>query len=66
MGQALIDKHFGHNVKSQETFQDTDVYYRLLDDDETEALNSGTMSDCEPRPGTFSFFFNRYDLLVPE
>lgn len=50
MGQALIDKHFGHNVKSQETFQDADVYYRLLDDDETEALNSGTMSNCEPRP----------------
>ncbi|CAG2211928.1 unnamed protein product [Mytilus edulis] len=50
MGQALIDKHFGHNVKSKETFQDADVYYRLLDDDESEALNSGTMSDCEPRP----------------
>ena len=50
MGQALIDKHFGHNVKSVETFQDANVYYKLLDDIETEALNSGTMSDCEPRP----------------
>ena len=57
MGQALIDKHFGHNVKSVETFQDANVYYKLLDDIETEALNSGTMSDCEPRPGNDRLLF---------
>ncbi|ESP05372.1 hypothetical protein LOTGIDRAFT_227994 [Lottia gigantea] len=50
MGQALIDNHFGHNVKSSETFEDKDVYYRLLDDDDEDALNSGGMSDCKPRP----------------
>ena len=41
MGQALINRHFGHHVKDQETFQDADVYYRLLDDDDSSALNAG-------------------------
>lgn len=49
MGQALIDRHFGHQIKNQETFQDAEVYYRLLDDDDTSALNAGP-SDCDPRP----------------
>lgn len=49
MGQALIDRHFGHQIKNQETFQDADVYYRLLEDDSTSALNAGP-SDCDPRP----------------
>ncbi|KAH3698494.1 uncharacterized protein LOC127862312 isoform X2 [Dreissena polymorpha] len=48
MGQALIDKHFGHHVKGGELFQDADIYYRLLEDDDTSALNSGS-SDCDPR-----------------
>jgi hypothetical protein len=30
MGQALIDKHFGHNVKSVETFQDANVFLNLF------------------------------------
>lgn len=51
MGQALIDRHFGHHVKkNSETFEDKDVYYKLLDDDESLALNAGSMSDCDPRP----------------
>lgn len=50
MGQALIDRHFGHQVKNVQTFQDADVYYRLLEDDDTAALNAGP-SDCDPRPG---------------
>ncbi|XP_064626576.1 uncharacterized protein LOC135487119 [Lineus longissimus] len=51
MGQQLIDKHFGHHVKHTETFQDDVVYYRLLEDDhETNALNAGSISDCDPRP----------------
>ncbi|XP_033738252.1 LOW QUALITY PROTEIN: uncharacterized protein LOC117325864 [Pecten maximus] len=51
MGQALIDKHFGHNVKSEEVFQDSpDKYYRLLEDDESTALNAGETSQCEPKP----------------
>ena len=51
MGQGLVDRHFGHHVKNQETFQDAEVYYQLLDDDDSSALNGGDMSDCEPRPG---------------
>ena len=51
MGQSLIDRHFGHQVKNADTFQDAEIYYKLLDDDDTAALNSGPMSDCEPRPG---------------
>ena len=51
MGQALIDRHFGHQVKDQETFTDSDAYFRLLDDDDSSALNSGELSDCQPRPG---------------
>lgn len=48
MGQALIDRHFGHQVKNQETFQDADTYFRLLDDDHSSALNAGDLSHCEP------------------
>ncbi|XP_046565783.1 uncharacterized protein LOC124274466 [Haliotis rubra] len=51
MGQQLVDKHFSHQVKTgQETFRDDKVYYRLLDDDDSVALNDiGQMSECEPR-----------------
>ncbi|XP_071117898.1 uncharacterized protein [Haliotis cracherodii] len=51
MGQQLVEKHFSHQVKSgQETFKDEKVYYRLLDDDDSIALNdAGKMSECEPR-----------------
>ena len=52
MGQALIDRHFGHQVKDQEKFEDRDVYYRLLEDDDNSALNAGS-SDCKPRPGDY-------------
>ena len=59
MGQALIDKHFGHNVVPDEIFQDAaDKYYRLLDDDESNALNAGEMSECEPRLGKIIMSFN--------
>ena len=51
MGQTLIDRHFGHQVQDKEIFQDADVYYRLLDDDDSSALNAGALSDCEPRAG---------------
>ena len=50
MGQLLIDRHFGHNVKDGETFQDDNSYYRLLEDDNSSALNAGPLSECEPRP----------------
>ena len=52
MGQNLIDSHFGHHVKREEDFQDAEVYYRLLEDAETTALNGGSVTMCEPRSGT--------------
>ncbi|KAK6188137.1 hypothetical protein SNE40_004387 [Patella caerulea] len=52
MGQELINKHFGNNVKNEETFRDDNVYYRLLDDTDDNALNSGAMSECKPRPAS--------------
>lgn len=54
MGQHLIDEHFGHHVKgkAKTTFKDSDsAYYRLLEDDESNALNAGDISECKPRPG---------------
>ena len=50
MGQALIDQHFGSDVKKSSEFKNDDTYYRLIEDDETMALNSGS-STCAPRPG---------------
>lgn len=48
MGQMLVDKHFGHNVKSANdvTFSADDTLYRLLEDDESSALNIGETSQC--------------------
>ena len=51
MGQNLIESHFGHHVKEAEVFQDADVYYRLLEDTETSALNGSSITQCEPRKG---------------
>ena len=63
MGQALINQHFGHQVANQEDFRDDDTYYRLLEDDDTTALNAGDVSHCEPRPGT-SYVCSLWCLLV--
>lgn len=64
MGQQLIDRHFGHNLKSEQVFHDDDVYYRLMEDDNTSALNGGVITECEPQSGRvinfecfFIFFF---------
>ncbi|KAK2164124.1 hypothetical protein LSH36_68g04032 [Paralvinella palmiformis] len=51
MGQALIDQHFGADInKYQIIFKDDETIYRLLEDDQSTALNAGTVSQCEPRP----------------
>ena len=51
MGQSLLDQHFGHNVKSEQVFKDDDTYYRLLEDDKSNALNAGETSSCQPTSG---------------
>ena len=61
MGQDLIDTHFGHHIKHDEVFQDAEVYYRLLEDAETSALNGGTVTHCEPRLGMIIIHINNDD-----
>ena len=52
MGNSLLEKHFSHSAKKDTTeFTDDDTLYRLLEDDESNALNADVSSDCEPRPG---------------
>ena len=52
MCQQLVTRHFGHNVKNDtENFQDDNSIYRFIEDDESNALNSGVKTQCEPRPG---------------
>ena len=54
MCKQLVEKHFGKSVKEkgQIEFRDDDTIYRFLEDDQTNALNSDIVSDCEPRDGT--------------
>lgn len=52
MCRQLVERNFGHSLEKgkQTEFRDDDSIYRLLEDDESTALNSGMSSDCEPRP----------------
>ena len=52
MCQNLIDRYFVKKLKSgnDQQFTDDNSYYRFLEDDESNALNSGMESLCEPRP----------------
>lgn len=52
MGQALISRHFGHSMppEPEEVFRPDDTIYRLLEDDDSDALNSGPISATEPLP----------------
>lgn len=51
MATELLARKFGSNVSEGGaalfTF-DASAYYRLLEDDEGEALNAGAASDCRP------------------
>ena len=54
MGKIFLEKHFLHSAKKDsENFKDDDTLYRLLQDDESNALNADVSSDCEPRPGIY-------------
>ncbi|XP_031549993.1 uncharacterized protein LOC116287451 [Actinia tenebrosa] len=53
MCQNLLERHFGHSIKKgdeEKGFTDDDTLYRFLEDDESNALNTGMGSLCEPRP----------------
>ncbi|KAJ7363529.1 hypothetical protein OS493_009684 [Desmophyllum pertusum] len=52
MCRQLVERNFGHSLEKGKAaeFKDDDTIYRLLEDDESTALNSGMSSSCEPRP----------------
>ncbi|XP_014667662.1 PREDICTED: uncharacterized protein LOC106809184 [Priapulus caudatus] len=52
MGESLIQQHFAHNVKRASKFTDDASVFRLLDDEQSGALNAGTMSECLPLPAS--------------
>ncbi|XP_065175504.1 uncharacterized protein LOC135805404 [Sycon ciliatum] len=50
MGQELIQRKFGHHVTDDHEFKDGYFFYRLVEDDESEALNTKFPSELEPMP----------------
>lgn len=60
IGKHLFDKGFFHIVKGKPVgeFTDSSNLCRLYEHEETSALNSGLVSDCESRPGKFLFTFD--------
>lgn len=50
-GQYLLDHHFAQSVKHQTGFENTDKLYRLLEDDDSKALNHGDTSQCQALSG---------------
>ena len=51
VGQNLIDRHFGNQVNQDQVFRADDTLYQLLEDSDTNALNTGTTTQCTPRSG---------------
>lgn len=52
MLRELVERHFGHGIKrSDVSFQDDTSFYRFIEDDDSNALNSGVSTQCEPSPG---------------
>lgn len=66
MGQTLINQHFGKQVKEETTFKDDGSYYKLLEDDDTNALNSGATSPCQPRPGKTPWFSSKTFVVITQ
>ena len=52
-GKALVKRHFLHHVCHDHDFKDEKLFYRFLDDEPTEALNTFTKCEHEPRPGAY-------------
>ena len=51
MCKQVVEQQFGRAIKKGEKeFRDDNTIYRFLEDDESNALNSGVTSLCEPRP----------------
>ena len=53
MGQQLLSRKFCHHVTDDHDFKDGFFFYRLIEDDESIALNTKFSSELEPQPGKF-------------
>lgn len=52
MGNILLRQHIARDVRTpnEQTFKNEDIVYRLLEDENSAALNAGTLSECKPSP----------------
>ncbi|XP_065177247.1 uncharacterized protein LOC135807139 [Sycon ciliatum] len=50
IGQTLIKRHYLHHVCHDHFFKDEKLFYRFLEDEPTEALNTFMVCELEPRP----------------
>lgn len=55
MGQALLDRRFVKSQNLNPQFSVGQDLFVLIEDDESDALNNGPVSDCLPNTGVFSF-----------
>lgn len=51
LGNELYKRHFFHHVTFDHEFKDEKLFYRLLGDGYTRALNAQLSYACIPRPG---------------
>ena len=51
MGKELVSRQFCHAINGSSGFKADGEFYRLFEDEETNALNGGDMSQCEVRKG---------------
>ena len=54
-GLELQEKQFFHHVTFDHEFKDANLFYRLLGDGFTRALNAQLSFACIPRPGTYTY-----------
>ena len=50
----LLSQHIARDVRTptEQKFKNEDIVYRLLEDENSAALNAGTLSECKPSPAS--------------
>lgn len=61
LGNELFKHHFFHHVTFDHEFKDEKLFYRLLGDGYSRALNAQLSYACIPRPG---MYLNLYTIHV--
>ena len=63
--QQLVDRNFCQSIKKgPEDFKDDNSIYQFIEDVQANALNSGIISQCEPRPGMNFIFQFEYSRIL--